>query len=441
MDKTMKKVVALCIILATVLCGFAACKEPEPTHIDYAASVKLDMTSATAKEEATVRMLIDGDTSHFDVSKTVSETGVLKARYLAINTPETTGKVEPWGKMAAAFTAEKLSGASSIILESDNGTWNPDSTGDRYLVWVWYKPEGASEYRNLNIEILQNGLAIASDAANNRYGETCLAAIEQAEREDLYVHSTAKDPDFYVGSAIPLTLRDLRANIADYVDKRVTFEAVVTKNSGGAGVYVEAYDVETDMYNGMYVYYGYGLGGEGIEILSIGNRVRIVGVVSLFNGSYQITDINYRVMRPNDPNNVLQLDEEYHEAAYAELDINTFLDGEVTVSVGEDETKKLPYAQMLLGSTVSMKGLKVLSVYTTTDPASSSVGAITLTCELDGREITLRTDVLTDENGATVTEDVFVGKTIDVRGIVDYYSDRDIYQIKVLLYSDITIKN
>ena len=60
---------------------------------------------------------------------------------------------------------------------------------------------------------------------------------------------------------------------------------------------------------------------------------------------------------------------------------------------------------------------------------------------LDGRQITVRTDVLTDENGATVTEDEFVGKTIDVRGIVDYYSDRDVYQVKVLLYSDITIKN
>lgn len=436
----MKKIIALSLILATVLCGLAACGDPEPEHIDYAASVKLDMSAATLKEEATVRMLIDGDTSHFDVPKSVSETGVLKARYLAINTPETTGKVEPWGKKAAAFTAEKLSTASSIILESDNGTWNPDSTGDRYLVWVWYKPEGASEYRNLNIEILQNGLAIASDAANNRYGETCLAAIEQAEREDLYVHSSIKDPDYYTGTAIPLTLRELRANIADYTDMRVTFEGVVTKNSG-AGVYVESYDAETDMYNGIYVYYGYGLSGEGIEILSIGNRVRIVGVVSQFNGTYQITDINYRVMRPNDPNNVLKLDEEVHEAAYAEIDAATFLDGKVTVITGDDEAKELPFAQMALGTTVEMRNLKVVRTHTTTDPASSSVGAITLTCEVDGREISIRTDVLKDENGATVTADLFAGKTIDARGIVDYYSDFDQYQIKVLLLDDITIKN
>lgn len=436
----MKKIVALCLILVTVLGGLVACQDPTPAHIDYAASVKLDNASSTAKAEATVRQLVDGDTTHFDVASDVSATGVLKARYLAINTPETTGKVEPWGKAAAAFTAEKLSSATSIILESDNGTWNPDSTGDRYLVWVWYKSEGDAEYRNLNIEILQNGLAIASDASNNRYGETCLAAIAQAEREDLYVHSSAKDPDYYTGSAIPLTLRELRANIADYADKRVTFEAVVTKVSG-AGVYVEAYDSETDMHNGIYVYYAYNLPGEGIEILSIGNRVRIVGVVSEYHGTYQITDISYRVMRPNDPNNVLQLDEEYHEAAYARVDIDTFLDGKVTVPAGDDATKEVAYAEMLLGTTVSFRNLKVVSVHTTTDPASSSLGAISLTCELDGRQISIRTEVLTDENGATVTEDVFVGKTIDVLGIVDYYSDRDVYQVKVLLYSDITIKN
>ena len=39
--------------------------------------------------------------------------------------------------------------------------WDPDSTGDRYLCWVWYRTSEDAEYRNLNIEILQNGLAIA----------------------------------------------------------------------------------------------------------------------------------------------------------------------------------------------------------------------------------------------------------------------------------------
>ena len=87
-----------------------------------------------------------------------------------------------------------------------------------------------------------------------------------------------------------------------------------------------------------------------------------------------------------------------------------------------------------------MRNLKVVDTYTTTDPESSSIGAITLTCEVDGREISVRTAVLLDEDGQVVTADLFYGKTINVRGIVDYYADHDVYQIEVLLLSDISIK-
>ena len=132
-------------------------------------------------EEVTVKTYIDGDTTHFYVPTSVSENGLLKARYLAVNTPESTGKIEEYGKKASNFTKEKLSQATSIIIESDNSTWNPDSTGDRYLVWVWYKTADMEEYRNLNVEILQNGLAIANNSSNNQYGRFCSSAIDQAK--------------------------------------------------------------------------------------------------------------------------------------------------------------------------------------------------------------------------------------------------------------------
>ena len=140
--------------------------------IDYAASVKLDMDSSTAKLEVVdIKMYIDGDTTHFHGPSGKFDGGVLKARYLAVNTPESTGKIEEYGKAAAAFTREKLSEATSIILESDSTSWEADSTGGRYLAWIWYKTADDAEYRNLNIEILQNGLAIASNSGNNRSEE------------------------------------------------------------------------------------------------------------------------------------------------------------------------------------------------------------------------------------------------------------------------------
>ena len=178
-------------------------------EIDYASSISLNWASDTFKEIVTVKSYVDGDTTHFYVPDHVSPTGVLKARYLAVNTPESTGKIEEYGKKAAQFTREKLTNAAEIVIESDTSTLNLDSTGDRNLLWIWYREEGSAEYRNLNIELLQNGLAIASSSANNRYGSVCTSAIAQAKALKKNVYSGQKDPDFYYGEAVELTLKEL----------------------------------------------------------------------------------------------------------------------------------------------------------------------------------------------------------------------------------------
>lgn len=192
MKKIFKKISVFFFILLISLC-LVSCKEdtptPEPSDVDYVETLKLDMGSETLKQEVTVKNYIDGDTTHFYVPNFVDSSGVLKARYLAINTPESTGKIEEWGKKASKFTKEKLSNATSIMIESDDNKWNLDSTGGRYLVWIWYKTSESSDYRNLNVEILQNGLAIASNSANNRYGEVCVNAINKAKKEKLNIYS------------------------------------------------------------------------------------------------------------------------------------------------------------------------------------------------------------------------------------------------------------
>ena len=76
------------------------------TGKDYAASVKLDPASGTAQQTVTVKAFIDGDTTHFNLKTPVNGSSVLKARYLAINTPESTGKIEEYGKTASEFTKQ-----------------------------------------------------------------------------------------------------------------------------------------------------------------------------------------------------------------------------------------------------------------------------------------------------------------------------------------------
>lgn len=437
-----KTLAALLFALLTVILACASCTgkadgEKEPKHIDYAASVKLDMSSNTLKEKVTVHAYIDGDTTHFNVPTSVLPGGVLKARYLAINTPESTGKIEPWGKTASNYTKETLENATSIIIESDDDKWNADSTGGRYLVWVWYKTADSDTYRNLNIEILQLGLAIASNSANNRYGETCMAAIAQATEEELHVHSTEKDPLFPYGEAKEITLKELRLNIEEYDNNKVAFEGVVTKNSNNS-VYVEDYDEETGLYYGISVYYGYNLNGDGLQILNVGNRVRIVGTVTYYEtgGYYQVSGVEYSPMRPNNPNN-LKLISTGHSPSFRLVDGATYT-SDVTVDIEDVGSKTVKYAALALDTTIEMKNLKVTDCYTTTKEDSTSKGAITLTCETpDGKTVQVRTIVLYDDNNALVTEDYFMGKTIDVKGIVTYFSGD--YQIKLFSVKDVVI--
>lgn len=437
------RVLAILLVIASLFAVFTACdsqkkpdgEENEIQHIDYAATLTLDMSSGTAKQEVTVKTFIDGDTTHFNFPGGNFPGGVLKARYLAVNTPESTGKIEEWGKAAANYTKEALKSATSIIVESEDANWNADSTGDRYLVWVWYKSADSEEYRNLNLELLQNGLAIASNSANNQYGDICMNAIAQAKAEKLKVYSGEKDPDYFYGEATEMTLKELRLNVKEYTNSKVAFEGVITKNAGES-VYVEEYDPESGLYFGMYVYYGYNLSSGGLKILSVGNRVRIVGSVQYYEAgdSYQVSDISYNVRNPEDPNNI-QLISEGNEGAYTETTVETF-NSQVTLTVGEEQ-KTFSYAELALGTSVTMKNLTVKSVYTTTSETDSN-GAMTLTCEdAGGNTVSVRTMVLRDADGNKITESYFKGKTIDVKGLVDCFDGT--YQVKLFSVNDVTV--
>ena len=418
-----------------MFCSFATAESPaEP--VDYAGQLPFARGSETVKAEVTVKTYVDGDTVHFNVDEQIMETGVLKARFLAINTPECTGKIEEYGKKAAAFTREKLSQAESIIVESDNSTWNVDSTGGRYLVWVWYKLPGAADYRNLNLEILQNGLCKGNSTANNRYGSICKSALSQAINLKLNVHSGQKDPDFYYGDAVELTLKELRTNIEAYNGIKVAFNGVITMNSGQS-VYVESFDEETGLHYGMSVYYGHGLSGAGLNILSVGNEARIVGTVQYYEagGTWQVSGLTYRMMKPKDPGNIQKLSDG-HTPAWVLTTPETFL-SQISVPVGDAE-QPFDYALLALGTSIEMHDLTVKDVYTTMDEESSSFGAMTLTCDAGGQTILVRTVPLYDGNTA-VKEERFLGKTIDVKGIVDYFEGQ--YQVKVFTLNSITFDN
>ena len=444
--KAFRKLLPLLLFcLLLVACG----SEPAPTALETTAAVTtepaleildwaddIQPSADTLRQAVTVKSFIDGDTTHFFVPEEVNHEGVLKARYLAVNTPESTGKIEEYGKAASNFTRERLENAAEILIESEDGNWNADSTGDRFLVWVWYKNQGETNWRNLNVELLQEGLAFANSSANNRYGDTCMGAIQQAKAARVGIYSGQPDPDYFYGEAVELTLKELRCNIEAYNGMKVAFNGIITANSGTQGVYVEDYDPETGLYFGIYVYYGHGLNGMGLDAITVGNETRIVGSVQYYEagGTWQVSDLSYDMMNPKDPNNLLKLSTG-HSAAYTCVEPEIFC-GEVTVPNGESDLTA-PWAQLALGTSVEMKGLTVVEAYTTDNADSSSYGSITLLCEQNGVQITVRTVPMKDENGNLVTQELYLGKTIDVLGIVDYFDGA--YQIKVFTPDHITI--
>ena len=428
-------------------------KPETPEFIDYASQVKFDPDSGRLWTYASVVSYIDGDTTHFEVDQSVINEDHVKARYLCINTPESTGVIEPWGKKASNYTKTQLMKATSIIIESDTANWDLDSTGSRYLLWVWYKTAEDTEYRNLNLEILQQGLAYGSGVSSCVYGDLALKALNQAKTLKLHVFSKKADPDFYYGGATELSLKELKANCEKYEGKLVKFEAVVAKQVGPT-IYVEEYDAENDMYFGMQIYAGYNYGR--MEDFLLGNRVSIVGTLQYYEngGTFQVSNLQFDTLDPEWEGGCVVLSTG-HTASYRDLDVDTLLHGTIVLDTvkeieGEDgEVEEVlvketfEYGELAHYSTATLRNLTVQSVYTTANGGDSD-GALTITCkDENGLTIKIRTAskliVVEDGKNVVITANDFPkGAVISVKGVIDSYSGE--YQIKVFAFSDVTFE-
>lgn len=456
----------LCAACLAIPVGVAACDDTDPKpgpgpgpdpaeFVDYTSELSLDMTSETYKQEVTVRQYIDGDTTHFDpvtnseltpgtdLSAFDVTVGYIKARYLAINTPESTGQIEKWGKTASNFTHDKLESCKnggSIIVESDDGSWNADSTGERFMLWIWYKPAGATAYRNLNLEILQEGFAVGSSTANNRYGSVAMKALNQAKDFELHVFSPANtvDVNWFGEEAIELSLKELRCHAEDYLQMPVRVEGTVVAYFSNT-IFIQDYDAETETYYGMQIFDGYATGPV-VEVFAVGNRVSVYGNVTEFSSTYQMSGIKYDIFDPDNPKNSIKLDGN-QEIVFTEVDAKNIVSGSLDVDFYDEEsetteTVHMDYGEAIMSTAVTVLNLHVDS-FSVTDNGGKNDGAISLRCTAsDGTSITVRTVVLT-ENGVTVTGDRFAGKDINVKGVVEKYvpdstkPDKYYYQVKV----------
>ena len=240
MKKNFKALILAALSIAAITLGAcnnsgASSHDPYPgdeNWVDYVndgtVRLSLDYTGRNFYQDGvgqfTLKTAIDGDTAHFTPVGFSGDT--MKARFYGIDTPESTGKVQEYGKPASNFTKEKLYEANehgTIVVSSAQdgyGKPNPDSTGSRYvsLVWVNLTKKNApkEELSLLNLWIVQEGLSWVKNVQSMpQYADTFYAAEEQARNYKLNLFSGEPDPLFNYGDYEDVSLLDIKNEIKE----------------------------------------------------------------------------------------------------------------------------------------------------------------------------------------------------------------------------------
>lgn len=216
----------------TLVFGLAACGESEE---EPNLELNTDLTDANLLDPADYQgrdffrdgigvvlldRCIDGDTTRFRVPGGSS----FSVRYLGIDTPESTGTIEPWGRASSEFVCEVLTNADTIVLQRDPAAGNTDATGTRELAYVWY------DGRLLNLELIELAFSPAQGTGNLMHGDLMFEAMNRARQTGRHIWGE-DDPSF---NAEPLdaTLAELLANPDTYLHRFVNVEGIIISTQG-----------------------------------------------------------------------------------------------------------------------------------------------------------------------------------------------------------------
>lgn len=276
----------LVISLAFVLVG---CKEPEieepeikEINTNYTDELELKAVYANKSfindgiGEVRLSQNVDGDTAHFVDNISGKR---FTARFLCINTPESTGRIEPWGKEASKFVADILSNAAVIVLEAEKIGFPAelDTTGGRYLAYVWYKTSAEAKFRLLNLEIVEQCYSnFTGVAGDSKYGEDFDLAARKSYDTKRRKFGEA-DPNFdYSNEVKEITIAELRNNFNEYSSgTKLKITARIMRMIGD-NLYVEdlseTWNETRKVYEtaGIYMFSGY---GSGLAVLNIGGVI------------------------------------------------------------------------------------------------------------------------------------------------------------------------
>lgn len=250
---------------------------------------------------ATLISLTDGDTTNFRLPGGQNIT----IRYHGVDTPESTGSVEKWGKAASLFVKSKLETAVSIVLEATSTPASHDSYGVRYLGYVWYKLGENDPFKLLNLELVENGFSKNKciNTPDFKYYSYFKKAEDFAKNNGLRLHGDYKDP-YYSTAAEKITLKDFFDNPDAYYNSdaeagsKVRIQAYITDLTvSGSGTYTftATQEVDGQKYS-MPIYAGYSSAPVS-GFIKVGNLYSLTGNIAKHNGSWQISGLIYVAMQ------------------------------------------------------------------------------------------------------------------------------------------------
>jgi endonuclease YncB( thermonuclease family) len=367
----------------------------------------------------TLKENIDGDTTHFyalNSDGTTDKSFTIKCRYLCIDTPESTGSVQKWGHAASLFTSDHINSAKTIVISSDAtsyGAPKADSTGTRYLAYIWVSDKAnaaLSDLTLLNLLIVQNGFSATKSATDTLYADYFYKADAEAQCQKLHIWGTEKDPYFIDTTGTPTTLQQIvlgkkydvdteTYNAYDWTDishNKVSFDCYVAMTSGdNAYVYMDYPSLDNEdvtVRYGMYIFTGY----KSIAPLThVGWKLNVVGVCSLYMGSYELASVTYNALYHNE-DDITILDKT--GSTYTPL------------VVTPTEASQVQYINVVV-TVKNLHGETGYGTYADTDGGSCTVKCL----NPDSETISLRFDV------GTVTDRVDVTKTITKDNFETYF--------------------
>ncbi len=315
--KLIKKLLAL-VLVSSLALGLMACDNKTESvadnteHYDSITKTLLLSKSYEGKDflydgigKARVDAYTDGDTTRF----TLESGDTVIVRYYSVDTPESTGDVEKWGKAASKFTQTQLKGASEIVLEATSTPASHDSYGTRYLGYVWYRESSDVAFKCLNLELVENGYSENKgvDTSAFPYNEYFKKAHSFAKSIQLRVHSLLDDP-LYDPNPVEMTIKDFWDNTDAYynsdsdVGSKVVFtayfESLDVSSSGTYTFRAVELDKETGETNAINVYAAYS--SNPASKMKLGHLYKIIGTIQNYNGSFQVSGITYREVMSGD---------------------------------------------------------------------------------------------------------------------------------------------